>query len=293
MTELSTDHADGRAVRVRDGERVLLEYVYAPTDAAVESPRPYALLRTRSGIDVTAYRPDDHVWHKGLSLALPSVGPHNFWGGPTYVKGEGYVQLPNNGTQRHRSFHGASDIDERLEWTAESGELVLEEHRTLAARSVDDTTWALTWRSSLRNLSGEPLAFGSPTTKGRPDAGYAGIFWRGPSTFAGGAILGPSGRVDDAARGRPAAWLAFVAPHDDAGVLIAGPDPAAPWFARSVDYAGLAPAPFFFEESIVDPDGTLDLSAVVIVGDRGVARHAELAEALLAPASTAPSQESP
>ena len=76
---------------LRDGDVVLAEYVYEPDDAAVESPRPYATLRTRGGRDVTAYRPDDHVWHKGLSLALPYVGDTNFWGGPTYVHGEAYA----------------------------------------------------------------------------------------------------------------------------------------------------------------------------------------------------------
>lgn len=33
--------------------------------------------RTRSPFP----RPWDHVWHKGLSWALPNVGRHNFWGG--------------------------------------------------------------------------------------------------------------------------------------------------------------------------------------------------------------------
>jgi hypothetical protein len=47
------------------------------------------------------------VWHKGLSLALPVVGPENLWGGPTYIHGVGYVQQPNNGAQVHRSFRHA------------------------------------------------------------------------------------------------------------------------------------------------------------------------------------------
>ena len=95
----------GRLV-LRDADTVLAEYVYEPTEPQLESPRPYLLLRTRDGRDVTAYRPDDHVWHKGLSLALPVVGAHNFWGGPTYVHGEGYVQLANNGAQVHTLVRG-------------------------------------------------------------------------------------------------------------------------------------------------------------------------------------------
>lgn len=283
------DHRHDR-VLLRDGAGVLLEYVHTATDAAIESPRPYALLRTRAGLDVTAYRPADHVWHKGLSLALPNVGVHNFWGGPTYVAGEGYVQLANNGAQVHRRFTASTGIDERLDWLAPSGDVVLDERRVIAARLVDDDTWALTWRSALRNVSGAPLAFGSPTTKGRPDAGYAGIFWRGPSSFSGGAIHGPSGTLGDAARGTSSPWLALVAPEDDAGVLMAGVDDA-PWFARSADYAGLSPAPFFFDETVLPPGDTLALAAVLIVGRRDVARHADLVPRLRAEASTLPNEE--
>lgn len=267
-------HDDGTdRLVLHNGARELLEYVYRPTDAAIESPRPYALLRTPSGRDATAYRPADHVWHKGLSLALPHVGGHNFWGGPTYTAGEGYVQLPNNGAQRHRSVEldGATAL-EHLDWTSAAGELVLTERRTLVAHEVDADAWALTWHSALRNETDAPIAFGSPTTKGRPDAGYAGIFWRGPAAFTGAPILGPDGRVDDAARGRPSPWLAAQAA--DAGVVMIATDAAAPWFARTSEYAGLGPAPFFFDETVVEPGATLELSTAILVADGDAARYA-------------------
>ncbi|MHA6523043.1 DUF6807 domain-containing protein [Tessaracoccus sp. G1721] len=273
------DTGPGRLLLV-DGDVTVAEYVHEPTEAQLESPRPYAILRTRAGADVTAYRPDDHVWHKGLSLALPVVGPHNFWGGPTYVHGSGYVQLPNNGAQVHRSFEvGARDdwaeLLERLDWVAEDGSLVLTEERQLTAGPVDDDTWALTWHSALTNVSGEALGFGSPTSKGRENAGYCGIFWRGPVSFTGGEIQGPSGAVGDAARGGAGPWLAFVAPDRSAGVLMLdGAEEPNPWFARSEEYAGLNPAPFFFTETRLPPGETLILSAAVVVGTSDVAVHA-------------------
>ena len=68
----------------------------------LESPRPYLHpVRTRGGDLVTAFRPHDHVWHKGIAWSLPVVGEHNFWGGPTYVHGQGYVQLENDGSMDH------------------------------------------------------------------------------------------------------------------------------------------------------------------------------------------------
>ncbi|SBS72246.1 PmoA family protein [uncultured Microbacterium sp.] len=287
------DAEESGRLRLREGDGVLAEYVYEPHDAPLESPRPYALLRTRSGADVTAYRPDDHVWHKGLSLALPVVGPHNFWGGPTYVHGEGYVQLPNNGAQVHRAFvvsdtpvadavAGLARVDEDLDWIAEDGARVLIERRTLTARPIDADTWALTWRSALRNVSDGPLGFGSPTSKGRENAGYAGIFWRGPVSHTGGDIVAPSGRAGDDTRGEPGPWLAFIAPDRSAGVLMldAGAEES-PWFARSAEYAGLNPAPFFFQETVLPPGETLVLAAALVIGTAEVAALAATVGATL------------
>jgi hypothetical protein len=170
---------------------------------------------------------------------------------------------------------GVARVDEELDWIAQDGAPVLAEHRTLTARMLGEDAWALTWRSVLRNIASRSLAFGSPTSKGRPDAGYAGIFWRGPSSSTGGEIIGPDGVVGDAARGRPSEWLAFVAPDRGAGVLMldAGAEPS-PWFARSSEYAGLCPAPFFHEEAVVEPGEPLVLAAVVIIGAADVAAHA-------------------
>jgi hypothetical protein len=275
-------HDDNGRLVLRDGAATLAEYVYAPTEPTLESPRPYALLHRRGGAPVTAYRPDDHVWHKGLSLALPVVGPHNFWGGPTYVHGEGYVQLPNNGAQVHRGFSehtevaGVVRVEETLDWIAEAGDLILTERRTLTARVVDEATWALTWRSALRNVSGTPLGFGSPTSKGRENAGYAGLFWRGPVAFTGGQIIAPAGAGGDGARGEPGPWLAYISPEADAGILMldaATPVTAAgnPWFARSEEYAGLNPSPFFYSETVLPPGETLVLAAALVVGGAEVA----------------------
>lgn len=283
---------------LRDGGRLLAEYIYRPTDATIESPRPFAVLRTTEGRPVTGYRPDDHPWHKGLSLALPNVGAHNFWGGPTYVRDEGYVQLSNNGTQRHRAFlasdtpiadavAGLARIEELLDWEAEGGGAVLSEHRTITARAIDDTAWALTWRSVLTNVTTDALAFGSPTTKGREDAGYGGIFWRGAHDFVGGVIAAPRGQVGEAARGELSPWLAHLSADGTAGVLMldAG-TPAAgraqpPWFARTAEFAGICPAPFFFEERVLAPGDRLTLAVVVLVGDGDVARLAASAGARL------------
>jgi hypothetical protein len=301
------DGASRLLLRAADAETVLAEYVYAPDEPTLESPRPYALLRSTGGTDVTAYRPDDHVWHKGLSLALPVVGGENFWGGPTYVHGEGYVQLDNNGAQVHRGFAalawdgGGAGTDARIreavDWIAQDGRLVLTEQRTLHARRLDAATWSLSWRSVLRNETEHALGFGSPTSKGRENAGYAGIFWRGPSAWTGGEIVGPDGPVGDAARGAAGPWLAFIDPTRTTGVLVvdtglAVTDAGNPWFARSEEYAGLNPAPFFYDETMLAPGETLALAAVIVVGDADVVRFADVAPDLAADATSASDSDS-
>lgn len=289
----------GRLV-LREGQGVRAEYVYESPRAAEESPRPYLRLYTCSGVEVTGHRPADHVWHSGLSLALPVVGAHNFWGGPTYVRAQGYLPLPNHGTQHHHAFvvsdlpadAGSAAVEEDLEWTAASGEVVLTERRRLTARPVDDETWALTWRSDVRNVSDGTLAFGSPATNGRADAGYGGLFWRGPTSFTGGGIVSADGPVGDDARGATGAWLAFVAPDRSAGVLILDGAPSeGPWFARSEEYAGLGPAPFFFQERVLAAGEVLEFSVAVVIGGPEVASLADTVGASLRAEIRTPARE--
>ena len=85
-----------------DDDVELFRYTYVPDTAQLESPKPYLHpIRTASGHLVSLFRPHDHVWHKGIAWSLPVVGDENFWGGPTYVRDQGYVQLPNDGAQVH------------------------------------------------------------------------------------------------------------------------------------------------------------------------------------------------
>jgi hypothetical protein len=211
---------DDSAVRLIADDVELAHYVYRPETVQMESPKPYIHpLRTRSGRLVSLFRPHDHVWHKGISLALPNAGPHNFWGGPTYTRRAGwYEQLPNNGTQAHVSplDAPAGSFAHELEWRAEGdGSTVFTELRRLTTTVLDDDAWALRWETTLRNVSGDTIVMGSPTTEGRENAGYGGVFWRGPRSFSDGSIVTVDG-VGDAEdlRGTRHSWMGFVGKHD-------------------------------------------------------------------------------
>jgi hypothetical protein len=303
MPTIRVDEHDDR-VLLTANDAVLAEYVHRPTDVQLESPRPYfSPIRTLGGEIVSLFRPHDHVWHKGITWSLPVVGDENFWGGPTFVSGQGYVQLPNNGTQQHRSFTeravaaaeaAARDaavparLEETLDWVTEAGETLFEEQRTIAATILDarmpgdartpgaaSGAWLLGFETRMRNVADRPIPIGSPTTRGRENAGYGGLFWRGPRSFTGGSVLAPGLAGGDELRGIRAPWMGFSGRHDGSGgastvVMVDAPGNVQhppQWFARSEEFACLCPAPFFSEEHTVEPGATMVLRYGVVVAD--------------------------
>lgn len=262
----------------------IARYVYGAEDPQRESPRPYFHpLRSLDGNVVSVYRPWDHVWHKGISLAPANVGPDNFWGGPTYVRDEGYVQLPNNGRQRHDAFTSLSDTDfaEQLTWITQQRVSVLSETRAVSLRVLPDVSaWVLRWESTLTNLTPRSIAFGSPTTEGRPNAGYSGLFWRGPRSFTGGRVIAADGSLGQDVMGSPFPWLAYVGRHDevDAESTLVFVDRSGDvqWFVRSDPYGCVCPAPFFDTPVEVAAGAELALRYDVVIGS-GAWEHAQIA----------------
>ena len=293
-TPLRARHIVDRSITVAAGDVDLFTYVYESDTPVLESPKPYLHpIRTLAGDVVTLYRPHDHVWHKGIAWSLPHVGEHNFWGGPTYVHGKSYVQLDNNGSAVHQEMTALSTHDHRatiahrLEWRSQAGKPVIGEHRTLGAEVLDDRTWVLVFDTTMTNISGADLSIGSPTTHGRPNAGYGGLFWRGPRSFTGGAVQAPTGAGGDDLRGTRAPWFGFRGRHDESAdwstiVMVddvANPHHPPQWFTRSEEFACLNPAPFFSEELDVpaETDVRFRYAVVIAAGDHGDDGTARLA----------------
>src|SRR5262249_27996208 len=153
---------------------------------------------------------------------------------------------------------------QHLTWVTQAGEHWVDEHRELIVRDVEDDSWALEFATSLTNIRGEALDFGSPTTHGREMAGYSGLFWRGPRAFTDGLIIAADGQGGPEMMGRPARWLAYVAAHDEVdrfSTLLFFDDPAygSRWFVRSTPFAAVNPSLAFFEEAVLPPGETLRL----------------------------------
>lgn len=290
-------HEQGRSLTVRWRGTDLFRYVYVPWEPQLEAPKPYFHpLRTLGGDLVSLYRPHDHVWHKGISWSLCNVGDENFWGGPTYTReAQAYEQLANDGEQRHTGFERLEATEEQvhvvetLDWITQSGRKLFTERRSFAVRAhPEQNAWQLAYSSRMLNTSGETVAFGSPTTRGREAAGYSGLFWRGPRSFSGGVVVTPDGTGGDEQMGRSGPWLGFVGRHDGAGVgsTVVFRDHESnynfptKWFVRAGMYAVVCPAPFYDEEHEVADGDTLALRYDVLVADdvRDVDGCAQLAE---------------
>lgn len=258
-------------------------YVAQPDTPEVESRKPFLHpMRTLRGDLVSAYRPWDHPWHKGLQMTWSEVSGQNFWGGKTYVDGE-YVWLDNVGRMHHQRYDrvevvdGTAHVDQRLSWITAAEETWVAETRSLRL-AVDETTgaWVLDVDIDLHNVRGEALDFGSPTTLGRPDAGYTGLFWRGPRSWTGGRVISAAGADEQEHMGAESPWLAIAGRHDevDGGatvVFVAGSSSASVpirWFVRSEPYAVLNPSPAFSDVVRLGADEHLRLQHRVAVLDR-------------------------
>jgi hypothetical protein len=282
---LQLAHVHASHLDVSFGGVLLARYVYRPEYPQIEALKPYIEpVRTLGGDLVTTYRPHDHVWHKGIQLALPHVGDQNIWGGYTFVRERGaYIQLDNNGSMEHEGFEaltaGSSSVDvvENLGWFSYGGERMVDERRELGfdVSGAEQGAWVLSFATTLQNCGEAPLVFSSPTVEGRPDAGYGGLTWRAPRSFTGGEIIGSEGRSGPELMGEQGRWLGFVGKHDGNGnastvVFVDEADPSdlpATWFVRTEPYATICAAPFFHEAVTVPVDGSLRFSWSVIVAD--------------------------
>lgn len=287
-------HAVHDHIELACDERPLFRYVYNSAAPALESPRPYFHpLYTLAGDNVTLYRPHDHRWHHGLSMTVAALSGENFWGGRSYVRDQGYVQLDNNGRQQHRAWKELTVtsqrvyLKERLAWITQAGEEWLNEERRIEVSEVNREAgyWILEVGFHLSNIRGEPLSFGSPATEGRPGVGYGGLFWRGVRDFTGGQIMiedGAETRSDDmVVMGRRGGWLAFVGQHDGADrastlLFIDHPDnPRYPnkWFARTQSNV-CASFAFMFDETLtLDPGDDLTLNYHILIANGAWSRQ--------------------
>ncbi|OLT09333.1 hypothetical protein BJF78_30960 [Pseudonocardia sp. CNS-139] len=281
---LTVTHEHGLRIGIGVGDVEIASYVYGADIPAFEAAKPYLHpMRTLSGALVSAYRPHDHRWHKGFQMTWSHVSGQNFWGGNTYVDGQGYQALDNVGAMRHESFEMVEltgdelTFAERLGWVTSTGERWVAERRRHRFHGVDTARgiWAFDFDTELTNVRGEALELGSPTTHGRPNAGYTGFFWRGPRGFTGGGIVTAGGGGGPETMGTTESpWLAYTGKNDevDGGatlLVFAGSASRGEltWFVRNDPFPAVNPSPAFDKEITLADGESLVLSHRVVVAD--------------------------
>jgi hypothetical protein len=228
---------------LRLGDATVAEYVDGSGLDPALAPRPHLHpIRTLGGTPVTDAQPDDHPWHLGLSVAVQDADGWNFWGGPTYLRDQGYTSRADHGRIVHTGFVELREdgFAERLRWLPPSGEHLLVEERVVRGRVVEHG-WELRISTALTNATDRPLRLGSPATNGRAGAGYGGLFWRLPPP-RDPCVRTADGEGEDALHGATAPWIAWTDRVAAFTLVVTGTDPATradPWFVRVADYPGV------------------------------------------------------
>jgi hypothetical protein len=166
-------------------------------------------------------------------------------------------------------------LQHQLDWITRGGQRIIDETRRIEVASIADDHWMMRFSFSLSNVSGQRMMIGSPTTKGRPLAGYGSLFWRGPRCFTDGTILAGGGLEGPDVMGKAAPWLAYIGTHDgncEKSTLIFIDDPRNPryptkWFVRNKEY-GCASCSFMFDEEYAFEAGAmLGLHYTVVIAN--------------------------
>ena len=216
---------DGNAAEMRFGDVTLFRYLFRPETPADESPRPYAHpVRSLSGESLTNFRPNDHRWHHGMSFTITSISGHNFWGGVTYRREDGYQWRADHGSQRHVAWRELSPqgIAHAIEWTSGEGELLLDEERRIGFEILSKVAWRLRWSASLTNRTDRMLSLGHyHSSQGLDGSHYSGLQFRGSRELLddhGDAAIGvcsEDGREGESAvHGAESRWMEWRCQKD-------------------------------------------------------------------------------
>lgn len=267
-------HRHSNAVDLRVGGAGILRYQSGSALDGRQSPRPFLHpVQTLSGTLVTDSEPPDHSHHLGISVAFSDVSGTNYWGGRTFTPADGAVLLANHGRQQVTDVYSGKDsISENLDWIGADGNVqAVERRRIQVMRHGDPRAWAMSISSTIRPADElEVLEVSSSAVKGRPGAGYGGIFWRFPRDARAELVLTEAGTGTELAHGSLSPWLslaAIVAGRRASVVLAQDPGKALPWFLRTEGYLGAGPAVAWDNTRTVSRHNPLNLTLHAVVMD--------------------------
>ncbi len=256
----------------------------------VHSPRPHLHpVHSLSGRAVTQVSPVDHRNQYGVSLAVADVDGTSYWGGRTFLPGQGSTLLRNHGRQistRTDLDESGARLIESITWADQHDRQQLLEERELTGVIIPEAeAWALGWHSRLTAPAGATIS--SPALRGRPGAGYGGIFWRLVSADSTEVLTADSAAESDV-HGSRSPWIALGGRHggDWTSVVLVQDTHTdlLPWFVRVADYVGAGPSLAWDAPCVIGAGDALDTGLVALVVDRRLTTEdaADLADLALA-----------
>lgn len=268
---------EGRDWTLLHGGTLLTAAMNGASMAPVHSPRPHLHpVRTLAGHAMTVTNPVDHRHHFGLSLALSDVNGTTYWGGRTYVEGQGPTLLSNQGRQEslvEELSEDGRDLLAEVRWRTHDGTELLLEHRRISAFLLPEhQAWGMTWTSRLDADRGA-VHLTSPATRGRHGAGYGGLFWRLPGADET-RILVREGQGESLAHGSCGEWIVISRRHgaEWTSLLMVQDEKAQgridPWFVRLMDYVGVGTSLAWAEPREIPASTSLDVRVRAAVLDQ-------------------------
>ena len=253
------------SVAVCSGTSIVWRFVYDRAE-----PKTYFHpLATVDGTELTAYRPPDHVWHRGLWFSWKLINGVNYWEEDRKTGLSAGLTELLEAHVRTNADHSAV-IDLRLSYHPPGQPEVLSESRVLSVSAPDARgNYTIDWTGAF-TAGAAPVKLDRtlpPSAGGPAWGGYGGISFRLAAATKGWSFLNSAGQGGVAgSHGKSADWVDYQGPA--AGVTIFDHPRnlrrPTPWYLNS-DMPFLGAAPLFNEALELKPGETLVLRYRILV----------------------------
>ncbi len=202
------------------GDRIAWQYNFDPREG-----KPYFHPVTNpAGETLTALRPADHPWHRGI------------WWSWKFLNGVNYWEENSAGVSEGRTVLRATEMETRPDFSATIRQELEYEPLVRERRQLEITGNRIAWRSEFTAL--QPVKFDRTPIAGEPNGqlwgGYAGLSVRLAHCVRG--LRDSEGRTEaKAIHGQAAAWVEY------AGIRVVPAQPSR-WYAWSDGMCYFSPA---------------------------------------------------
>ena len=254
----------GTSLALRNGTNMVWRLVYDPAQ-----PKSYFHpLATLDGGVLTAFRPADHVWHRGLWWSWKYINGLNYWEeDKTTGRSQGITELTSASVTTNADFSAHAELSFRYHPPDQPALLTEVRHLRVSAPDADGC-YRIDWNAEF-TAGDQPVKLDRtpPPAKGGPAwGGYAGLSMRFPPGFKGGSFRANGGEVAASASGEPAQWVDFSGTPGGVAIFDAPSNPRHPQpFYLSRDLPFFQPALLFHEPLELAPGQKLSLRYRVLV----------------------------